>query len=342
MEKGKNAEQRLADFEDCCRRYDEIKGELFGPSQPETWRTRLARKTEPGELISRIPGIVVSLTESRGEEKALKQATVRVCVLERDALVTDPAFKPLFEIEENKKPLQALMEQELYKEVNCEHILMLKGLTPAQFHVLIRKMGYNPWTFFSDPRGENAGRVAIGNTLLEDGRHPLVDMQPEHPDYEREMALWQPVFPELNHIPWVRRWRMSRTHGVVYGLKDAEENDILLFPVHIDPKSPAAILRDIFGRKKGERSAFVYHGLARERDTSKSAYVGTGLYDLGIKNFIRLLKQAHERGLFANLDVEGEDMLKTTGTIVGDDRITWQIAEKARKERDTASANPGL
>jgi len=192
-------------------------------------------------------------------------------------------------------------------------------------------MGYNPWAFFSDPRGENAGRVAIGNELLEDGRHPLADIQRSHPDYEREMALWQAVFPKLGRIPGVKDWRMSRTHGVVYALKDEEGKTVLMFPVHIDPKSPIASVRDVFGKKKGERWALAYHQIAGEG--RKAKYVGTGLYDLGSKNFIRLLKKANENGLFANLVVEGADKLKTTNTIVGDDRITWQIAEKVRKEK---------
>jgi hypothetical protein len=328
-----NAEQRLANFEDSRRRYYEIKPQLFGPPKPETWRTQLARKTKLRKMIMRGFDVVVSLVESYGEAEALKQATVRVSVLERDALLTDPALKPLLGIEENKKLLQALMEQELYKEVNCERFLMIKGLTPAQFHFLIRKMGYNPWSFFSDPRGENAGRVTIHNDLLKDGRHPLADIQRGHPDYDREMALWQPVFPELHHIPWIRDWHMSRTHGVVYGLKDEEGKNVLMFPVHIDPKNAIVTVRDVFGRKKDERWALAYHQIAGDGEGKKSKYVGTGLYDLGCKNFIRLLKDANENGLFANLVIDGADKLRTTDTIVGDDRITWQIAEKVRKEK---------
>jgi hypothetical protein len=121
---------------------------------------------------------------------------------------------------------------------------------------------------------------------------------------------------------------MSRTHGVVYGLKDEQEKDVLMFPVHIDPKSPIATVRDVFGKMKDEKWALAYHQIAREEETRKTEYVGTGLYDLGCKNFIRLLKQANENGLFANLIIDGTDKLKTTGTIVGDDRITWRIAEK--------------
>lgn len=220
------------------------------------------------------------------------------------------------------------MEMELYKEVNCERFLMLEGLTPAQFHCLIRKMGYNPWAIFSDPRGENAGRVVIGNALLADGRHPLADIERDHPDYDKEMALWPPVFPKLGHIPWVRGWSMSRTHGVVYGVKDEQEKDVLMFPVHIDPKSPIALVRDVWEKKKGERWVLAYHQIAREEEARRSAYIGTGLYDLGCKNFIRLLKRANENGLFANLIIDGADTLKTTGTIVGDDWITWKIAER--------------
>jgi len=337
-----NAEQRLANFEDARRRYYEIKPELFGPPKPETWRTHLARKTKLRKMITRIADVIVNVGENYGKAEALKQATVRVSVLERDALLTDPTLKSLIAIEENKKPLQALMEQELYKEVNCERFLMLKGLTPAQFHLLVRKMGYNPWSFFSDPRGENAGRVAIGNELLEDGRHPLADIQRGQPDYDREMALWQPVFPELGRIPWVRDWRMSRTHGVVYGLKDEEGKNVLMFPIHIDPKSPIAAVRDVFGRKQGERWALAYHQIAEEEEIKELKYVGTGLYDLGSKNFIRLLKQANENGLFANLVIDGANKLKTTDTIVGDDRITWQIAEKVRKEKHPASQTQDL
>lgn len=284
-------------------------------------------------MITRLASIGASSVKSNDEARALKQATVKVSVLERDALLTDPTLKPLFEIAENKQPLQALMEQELYKEVNCERFLMLKGLTPVQFHVLVREMGYNPWAFFSDRRGENAGRVVIGNYPLADGRHPLfAGIQPGQPDYDEEMALWQPVFPGIEPIPWIRGWRMSRTHGVVYGLRDEKGESILMFPVHIDPKSPVALLRDVFGRKKGERGALAYHQIAGVGEARGSNYVGTGLYDLGSKNFLRLLQRAQEAGLFANLVIDGADKLQTTNTIVGDDRITWQIAEKVQSD----------
>lgn len=284
-------------------------------------------------MLSRIADIVAGLAKDHDDAQAIKQATVRVNILERDAFITDPTLRPLFEIAENKQPLQALMEQELYKEVNCERFLMLKGLTPTQFHVLVREMGYNPWAFFSDRRGENAGRVVIGNYPLADGRHPLlVNIEPGQPDYDEEMAFWQPVFPGMEHIPWIRGWRMSRTHGVVYGLRDEKGESVLMFPVHIDPKGPIAIVRDVFGRKKGERGALAYHQIAGLGEARGSNYVGTGLYDLGSKNFLRLLQRAQEAGLFANLVIDGADRLQTTNTIVGDDRITWQIVEKVQSD----------
>src|SRR5437660_2265339 len=110
---------------------------------------------------------------------------------------------------------------------------MITGICQHEFHALVKEMWYNPLAFLTDDRRENAGRVAIDR----DENQP-VGLSPQDPDYEAEDALRQKVFPGVKHIPWVKDWRMSRTHGVVYAVKDYEGRDVIMFPVHGDVNNP--------------------------------------------------------------------------------------------------------
>ncbi len=151
---------------------------------------------------------------------------------------------------------------------------------------------------------------------------------------EQEKALWQPVFPKLASLPILGKigpgkWRMSRTHSVIYGVKNQEGKDVLLLPVHMDARNAVVFVRDLVdkvrGKKREGRAALDYH----QMHTGQEKYVGTGLYDLGIKNMLRLFEEHRDR--VGGLQVVGREKLETTGTIVGDDRITWQINDMVKK-----------
>ncbi len=288
----------------------------FGEPKPETWLTSFASKIKPLRNITRMVGDFVLSFQSRSEKESLKLAVVNATILSRREILDNPKFQNLLQIEENNEHLMNLLDQEIFREVNCRTILMLEGLSPAQFHLLAKQMGDNPRAFLSDDRRENAGRFAADNKLPPDGKHPFVP--DDDPDSEAEKVLWGPVFPELKWIPIIKDWRMSRTHAVIYAVKDSEGNDILLLPVHVDPKTPVAALK--FGK-----DALKYHQSTDIGQLGNAKYVGTGLYDLGIKYFLKKLNGAKNQGLFADLNVTGVEKLTTTNKITRDDKITDYI-----------------
>lgn len=314
------ADERLEDYNSQRTNYYETKRkEYFGEPEPETWKTRISSRLKPLRNITRMGGDLVRSFQSIGEKRTLPQALVTANVLSRSELHDDPEFQRLLSVPENKKPLMDLLDREVFREVNCRNILVLKGLKPEQFHLLAKQMGDSPRAFLSDDRGENAGRYASDNVLPTNGKHPFVSE--DDPDYEPEKALWGPVFPGLKNIPVVKDWMMSRAHSVTYAVKDPDGKDVLIMPVHVDPKNPVASFR--FGKE-----ALKYHQTTGVEQVGQAKYVGTGLYDLGIKYFLRKLNMAKEHGLIGGLKISGEEKLETTNKITKDDKITMMINEK--------------
>ena len=295
--------------------YQQERGKYFGEPKPETWKTRLATRLKPLKNITRMGGDLLRSFQSISERPTLQNAEVEATILGRDEILANPQFQALLNIPENKTELMNLCDRELFREVNCRNILMLEGLSPAQFHLLAKRMGGSPKAFLSDDRGENSGRYSADNILPADGKHPFVEA--DDPDYKAEKELWEPVFPDSS-IPVIKNWRMSRTHSVVYAVKDAGGKDVLLMPIHVDPKNPVAAFR--FGQ-----DALKYHQSTGVEEVGKAKYVGTGLYDLGIKYFARHLRLAKEKGFIKEVNITGEDKLVTTNKITRDDQITNNI-----------------
>jgi hypothetical protein len=200
-------------------------------------------------------------------------------------------------------------------------------LTIEQLHLLIRKPGHNPTVFLSDPRKENL-RFAMDNRL-EEGHHPfqnkIQSLNLTASQYRKEISYWQPIFSGvLKRVPGFRNWHMSRTHGLVYRVKDRSE-DVFYIAVHIDPKNAISVIPEIFGKRAlGDKSALYYHQTAAGKGEK---YLGTGLFGLGTAVFIKLLKDAQFRGTINKLDVEGENNIDTTFSIYTDDMIVKKISE---------------
>lgn len=316
----KEADERFQDY--TSRReeyYSEKRKQYFGDPKPETWKTRVASKLKPLRNLTRMFGDTVRSFQSIGEKRTLPNTQLSATVLSRSEVHDDPQFQQLLSVPDNHRQLMDLMDREFFREVNCRNVLMLRGLKPEQFHLLARQMGDSPRAFLSDDRGENAGRYATDNVLPPNGEHPFVSK--DDPDYEAEKALWGPVYPGMKNVPVINDWMMSRTHSVIYGVKDMDGSDVLLMPIHVDPLNPVTVFR--FGKKTLDD-----HKTTGVEQVGQAKYVGTGLYDLGIKYMLRKLNMAKEQGLIADLKVNGEEKLATTGKITKDDEITMKINAK--------------
>ncbi len=332
--------KRLEEFEAFQEQLKTKREELLGPEIPSfgdkyIW-DHISPDTKIGSMLwaarkgsknfTRLLPDMIQRIGSLGKKESLKEESVKMTVVDRNDFITDKRYSEFFDFEknpQNKEPLENFLKREISAEVGAANFLMTEGLTVAQYHSFVRQFGHSPFAFWSDDRGENAGRISIDNVLPQDGKHPLADLQPGDPDYESEKALYQPVFPGLTRLPYIGKWRMSRTHSVAFAVKNAEGKDVLLLPAHMDARNAVVFWRDLVdkltGKKQEGRGALAYH----QMHTGQKNYVGTGLYDLGIKNFLRLSRE--HQGSVGQLQIDGEDKLQTTGTIVGDDRVTWQI-----------------
>jgi len=211
------------------------------------------------------------------------------------------------------------------QEVNATHWLMVTGVSVEQLHAIVYNMGHNPTAKLSGDRGENAGRIAIDN-YPED-----MPIDASDPRYPNESQYWKQLFPNKLLPKAIQKWHVSRNHSVVYSVKDKEGKDVIMLPIHMDPKNWVVTIKELFtgkmfSKKKGEKSALDYHGLPQ----ANKRYLGTGLYELGASQFIHMLRRK-QPGAFGNLIVEGEEKLDTTKTISGDDAAAM-VLEKVFEE----------
>ncbi len=228
----------------------------------------------------------------------VKESELTISVLRRDQFLKTPLFDSLYGNRRNHRFLKAFMDQELFQEVQCSHFLALKGMSVNELHILIEHMGQNPRAFLSDDRGENGGRIAIDNTLI-DGKHPF--LAPGDGRYDEELPFWQPIWPKISKRSALHGWMVSRTHGVIYRF-NAHERDILIIPIHVDPKNVVMFFGELFGSKHVQgQSALSYHQIP----VGEPEYIGTGLYRLGCHVFIHMMTAAFAQGLMKNLVVEG-------------------------------------
>ncbi|HWS48859.1 MAG TPA: hypothetical protein VN174_02325 [Candidatus Methanoperedens sp.] len=322
----KKAEKKLAEFDDSKNHYSafkEEKGIIIEEkkvSRIQAWAGKL------GKNINRLSSDIRRKNEIRRQIKSgemnLEEVDLRVEVMDRNALIEDPRMQELWEVEGNSGTLLNFAEKELYQEVNATHWIMLTGASVEEVQAIVEKMGHNPDAFFSDDRGENGGRLAIDN-YQEDMPIDETDSR-----YEEEKKYWEPLFKNKLLPESIKKWHMSRNHAVVYAVKNSKGESVLMLPIHIDPKNWVVSIKEIFNPpKKGERSALAYHNIAE----GEKRYLGTGLYEAGIYQFIHLLK-SKQPGLFGSLEVIGEEKLDTTRTISGDDQEAM-VLERVFKDK---------
>lgn len=250
------------------------------------------------------------------------RVTLMVTVTEREQFLQSELLKQLQKIPGNRRQLSAFIHEELNREDNCTHFLIIEGLTTDQLHILVHQLGQNPHAFLSDDRGENGGRIVIDNSFF-DGHHPFMDHN--DPDYLEEAHYWLPAFPSSPKWTHLNTWMMSRTHGLIYTVIH-QGKEMILLPVHVDPKNVVVTIRDLFHRfHPHEHHALSYHDISVPNDLT---YRGTGLYRLGCNIFLYLLKKAERQGLIKKLVILGsEEEIKNDISIVRGDRITWQQYE---------------
>lgn len=267
----------------------------------------------------------------RRSEQELQDVTIQARVLNREGFLEDGDVQRLLNIKDNKPVLRELCNQEIFLEIPVDRVLLVRGLTTIQLNVLAHQLGHAPVPSFAANRKENGGRFALDNTLI-NGKHPFEQELRERGATEEEiredLVYWRPVFPNAPKWAFWRKWKMSRTHCPVYACKDVDGSDALFLPVHIDPKNLVAVIGDFYRRllrrpKVGRTNALEYHRQpgADERHGGQRKKVGTGIYDLGIAHFLKLLRRAKEQGIIREVEVEGEEHLRTTLTVSGDDRI---------------------
>jgi len=342
---------RASQFETARSGYEAVKSTYFG-SLPKTFSEKLTGTTAkiwsatanfrrmPQDLLVRLRVLFQPHLAT-----ALQTKTVNATVLSRNTLMENPQFTALLQqatLEGNKKALQTmknLLDREVMKEVNAENVLMLSGISTEELAVIVSSLGHNPWVFLSDNRGETS-RIVIDNALI-DGKHPLAAEGVldglSAAEKEKELSYWQKMFPNIpSWLQWltIAKWSVSRNHSVVHTVTVGGKTYHFL-TMHVDPKNGVTFVKDIWnkitGVKDTDRNMFAYH--AMEAGTGKS-YVGTGLYNLGQKLFIGQLQQAKAQGIIGNVEVIGEEQYKTTGTISGDDPITWKISDMVKAETE--------
>lgn len=310
------AQKQLQEFETSRTMFNSVKETIVGKDEVVTSPVLVQKTKKVLTNFTRFARDSFQKVSEKVSDEDLEAADVTVEVIGRNDIVEN---SDLLSVPENRNVLKSLLELEVYKEVGCSHLIEVRGVTPAQFRYMISRSGDNPTAFLSDDRRENGGRIAIDNKISE-ATHPYIG--PEDPDYESEMKLWQQVFPEAPKVFGVDKWSMSRNHGVIYALKDKEGEDVLLIPIHVDPKNAVAFFGElVHGKKDDQKSALEYHALSE----GNKQYLGTGLYDLGCKYFIDTLRSVKESGLINSLTVKGEENLITTGSIVKDSRIREEM-----------------
>ena len=314
------AEQRLQSFHAFRDNYRQAAETRFGA--PPTYSV-----LKHANNVTRMIGDFVRELRSKRETETLNTLNVSAEVVAREEFFEDQQLAELLALVKNREAASAFVWQELMAEVNCSHVLVLQGISAEQFHLLIRQMGDNPAVFLSDYRGENGGRIGYDLKPRANGTPPLID--PDHPYYSEESTFWGKVLH--TDIPFLRNLHVARNHSTIYQLKDASDQDVLVLPIHVDPKNPSASLGDLYNKIAGKeslgRSAIDYH---KPADLNNKRYLGTGLYPLGIKLFLQRLNEAQTNGLFANLQVVGEEKLnnQTTDTIFADDLIGIEMEEQ--------------
>ncbi|KPJ55444.1 hypothetical protein AMJ49_07145 [Parcubacteria bacterium DG_74_2] len=341
------AKEKVANYFKAVEEYKKKREVLFKGLKPRPF----ARESKIESILSVLTNFTRIIRDSIRHmntrnselEKGLKAARIKVKILNRKGLLKNKDFMALFAKDSNKAALRNLLDKEIYREIDSNNFLMIEGLTIKQFHLLIEKLGHNPRVFLSDPRGERL-RFAIDNEPLKQGKHPflkqLQSLGKTNDEIKQELAFWQPVFfGFLGKLPGVKKWRMSRTHGLVYVVKK-DEKQVLLIPVHVDPKNAIVIFKELLGKidTKKDGDALTYHQTAGGKGMD---YVGTGLCDLGCAIFIKLLRKAKHKNIITKIDIDGEDKLKTRYSIYGDDLITWEIV-KIYKEKAKDIKNPTL
>jgi len=329
------AKSRLAEYHASVAAYRDVQARIPGLQEhPAEIPKVLAKLGRISQNFTRMAGDFVQFWKGRKESGELPGVNVDVTVLNRQTVLADERFMSLLDNPDNVPVMANLLNQEVFKEANCTSFLMVEGASVAQFQALMKEMGYNPRAFLSDNRGENAGRIAIDNEQSagdkQENKHPVTG----EPMTDTEARYWKHVVDKPSWMPdglWQRlpmsKWSMSRTHGVMYDVK-RDGRDVLLLPIHVDPKNAVAV----FAPKGAEEpSALVYHQMSAGETGD---YLGTGLYDLADTYMIRLLQQARDAGKVGRVRVTGERALRTTGTISGDDEITWAIRSKPHADRE--------
>ncbi len=293
--------------------------DFFGEEMPKIRKGWWGMIKRGSRNLTRIPEDFLRMRRTNFKNQETENSVVELSVEDRRIVIKDAVRGMVGD--KNAKTYRSLAIEAVATEVNCRNIIRIKGLKLGQFYKILWRLGVNIRPFFSEDKGENAGRWVMDN-------YDLPNIYPGIVDESRDEYYLQKMFPKAPSWTFWGKWTNSRTHGVVFEINTNAEQPDLLIPVHIDAENAFVAIRELItGKKRREISAVEYHRMPEQQG---SMYVGSGLSEIGCLVLIGLMRKAKEKGIIKDVKVKGKEKLVTTGSISGDDELMWKVTELIR------------
>ncbi len=310
------------EFAAASKRYRSEWANIFGDEPPVFRKNLLGMIRRASKNFMRIPSDIVRIKRNRHQEKQ-QDGDVKIVIEDRELVLRDAKRGKINE--RSRHVYQALALNELATEVNCRNVMRITGLGLGCFYNILTSFDCNIRPFFSEHKGENGGRWVRDNwNLSEIVGAGILDEEADHYYLDK-------MFPRVPMwLPW-GRWTNSRTHGVIYEIKNADGSTELIVPAHIDAENALVAIQEmITGKKRREIAAIEYHRMPEEQG---EAYVGSGLGELGCVVLAGIMKRAAEKGKIRSLEISGMEKLSTSGSIARDNEFMWDLHRLVRKGR---------
>ena len=271
-----------------------------------------------GKLVERVGDIF-----NRKEVLELKELTPIISIISRNEYLTNPKYLEKYMTSSDNKTKDSLAtftQQEIMWERKMDHLMIVDGLSLKQLHCLFRQMNGNPWAFLSGDRGQNGGDI-------------VHDLQPEEmlvdaKDFPEESKYWKKLFS-------VGPFCFARYHALAEEVGSENGTKSIILTAHVDPKNWVVGIKDFIDKATGkipenEHGVVKYHALP----TDGKSHIGTGLPEMGVLLTINMLIKAVENGIIKNVEYDPKKLkeLKTTSSIVEDDKLTWEMVKMNEKQ----------
>jgi hypothetical protein len=304
------AEEFAADASEYKKEWEKLFDEKL--SQPRRSRWGMIKKASKN--FARIPGDFLRLGKSNYKSQDISGVTVEMEIEDRLLVLRDASKNRINK--KNRKAYRNLAANEVATEINCRNVVRIKGLTLGEFYKFLSDSGCNIRPFFSEDKGENAGRW-----VMDDRKLPVLLQDTLDP--EKDKYYLERMFPHApSWLPW-SQWTNSRTHGVIYDISEDGEGKELVVPTHVDAENALVAIKEIVtGKKRRRIGAIEYHRMPEEQG---EAYVGSGLGELGCLLLVGIFQKAAADKIIKAVNVVGLDKLSTSGSIAKDDEFMWEL-----------------